>query len=273
MSGKTPEQIRQESLEQLKELRPIDDIFMREMFRNNKELTEFVLRTITGISDLEVIEEHSQYDLQRLLGARSICLDVFAKDSAGRWYNLEVQRSEKGAEPKRARYHSSSIDVEILDTRAKFNDLPITYVIFVTEKDVFGENKLIYPIERINTATGKPFGDDEHIIYVNGGYINKGDNSDLAKLMHDFLCSNADDMLLPLMAESTRYYKTNPKGVEHMAKNMTDWGNELRQEALIETAIKMISKGKLTLEEVAEYSSLPLDKIRELAEKNKPVVT
>lgn len=91
MSGKTTEQIRQESLKQLKELRPIDDIFMREMFRNNKELTEFVLRTITGISDLEVTEEHSQYDLQRLLGARSICLDVFAKDSAGRWYNLEVQ--------------------------------------------------------------------------------------------------------------------------------------------------------------------------------------
>lgn len=267
MSDAISERIHKESLEQLKMLRPIDDIFMREIFRNNKELTEFVLRTITGISDLEVTEEHSQYDLQRLLGARSICLDVFAKDSAGRRYNLEVQRSEKGAEPKRARYHSSSIDVELLDTGAKFNDLPITYVIFVTETDVFGEKKMIYPIDRINTATGKPFNDDEHIIYVNGEYNNKEDSSDLAKLIHDFLCSNADDMLLPIMAESTRYYKSNPKGVEHMAKNMTDWGNELKQEALIETALKMISKGKLTLEEVSEYSSLPLDKIRELAEK------
>ncbi len=46
MSEKTPEQIRQESIEQLKGLRPIDDIFMREMFRNNIELTQFVLRTI-----------------------------------------------------------------------------------------------------------------------------------------------------------------------------------------------------------------------------------
>lgn len=269
MSNVISEQIRMESLEQLKMLRPIDDIFMREIFRNNKELTEFVLRTITGISDLEVTEEHSQYDLQRLLGARSVCLDVFAKDSKGRRYNLEVQRSVNGAEPKRARYHSSSIDVELLDTGAKFTDLPITYVIFVTETDVFGEGKLIYPIDRINTATGKPFDDDEHIIYVNGKYTNKGDDSDLAKLMHDFLCSNADDMLLPLMAESTRYYKTNPKGVEYMCKSMED---RLNAKAM-EIALKLIARGKQTLEEIAEDSSLSLDEVKALAEKCKPAAT
>jgi hypothetical protein len=35
-------------------------------------------------------------------------------------------------------------------------------------------------------VTGEPFGDDEHIIFVNGAYNNPDDNFDLAKLIHDF---------------------------------------------------------------------------------------
>ena len=46
---------------------------------------------------------------------------------------------------------------------------------------------------------------------------------------------------------------------------------EMRDEAVmydrIENALKMISDGKLPLENVARYTSLPLEKVRELAEK------
>ena len=45
----------------------------------------------------------------------------------------------------------------------------------------------------MNLATGKPFGDGEHILYVNGAY--RGD-SDLGRLMHDFSCTDAKDMNL-----------------------------------------------------------------------------
>lgn len=76
ISDKTPEQVRQESLEQLKGLRPIDDIFMREMFRNNIELTQYTLRLITEITDLVVTEVHTQYDLHRLASSRSLIIDV-----------------------------------------------------------------------------------------------------------------------------------------------------------------------------------------------------
>lgn len=41
----------------------------------------------------------------------------------------------------------------------------------------------------------------------------------------------------------------------------------------IEFALKMIVKGKLSLDEIAEYSGLSLDEIKALAEKNKPVAT
>ena len=81
------------------------------------------------------------------------------------------------------------MDVDNLEARGKFKDLPDTYVIFFTENDVFSEGIPIYLIERINTSTGKAFNDGEHIIYVNGAYNNENDTSDLAKLIHDFRCS------------------------------------------------------------------------------------
>ena len=47
-------------------------------------------------------------------------------------------------------------------------------------------------------------------------------------LMHDFLCSDPDDMLTPLLAEKARYLKTDPKGVDLMCKAM----DELREQSI-----------------------------------------
>ena len=51
---------------------------------------------------------------------------------SGKKINLEVQRADAGATSKRARYHSSSLDVEFLKTKDDFSMLPETYVIFIT---------------------------------------------------------------------------------------------------------------------------------------------
>ena len=68
----TPEEERQKNLEQLANYRPLDDDFMRELFRNNLELAQFVLRIILDKPDLKLIKEETQYDLQHLFGERSI---------------------------------------------------------------------------------------------------------------------------------------------------------------------------------------------------------
>ncbi len=69
--------------------------------------------------------------------------------------------------------------------------------------------KPIYRIERMNLNTGKPYGDGQHILYVNGEYES---DSDIGKLMHDFRCSNADDMQLPLMKKRAKYLKKIQRG-------------------------------------------------------------
>ena len=101
----------QEDLQRLRLLRPIDDDFMRCLFKDNIPLAEFVLRIITDKPDLIITECETQKDMKRLAGARSICLDAYGTDSVGKKYDLEVQRQDKGADPHRARYHSSVMDV------------------------------------------------------------------------------------------------------------------------------------------------------------------
>ncbi|MCR4876433.1 MAG: Rpn family recombination-promoting nuclease/putative transposase [Clostridiales bacterium] len=214
-SWKMTEQDRQDALAKLRGLRPIDDDFMRCIFRDNIPLAEFVLRILTGIKDLKVLRLDTQKDLKRLAGARSICLDVTATDNTGRKLDLEIQRSDRGAGSKRARYHSSAMDIENLDAGQDFDELPETYTIFITEKDIFGAGKPFYPVERINMTTGEPFNDGEHILYVNGTYR---DDTEIGRLMHDFCCWNADDMQFELMRDITRYFKETEEGVEYMCK-------------------------------------------------------
>lgn len=157
------------------------------------------------------------------------------------------------------------LDIENLDAGQEYTELPDTYTIFITEKDFYGKGEPVYIVERINLTTGRNFGDGEHILYVNGEF--RGE-SEIGKLMHDFSCTEADDMIFDLMAERTRYLKENPKGVSEMCRIMEDMRNESLNEGIQEekrmTVIRMLTDGMLTLEKIAEYSGLPLDEVKKL---------
>ncbi len=83
------EQQHQKDLQRLRDLRPIDDDFMRCLFKDNIPLAEFVLRIITDKPDLVITGCETQKDMKRLAGARSICLDAYGTDSAGKKYDLD----------------------------------------------------------------------------------------------------------------------------------------------------------------------------------------
>lgn len=246
----------QEDLQRLRDLRPMDDDFMRSLFRHSPALVELVLRIILGKPDLQVVSFETQADMNRITGARTICLDAYATDASGKKYDIEVQRDEQGATPHRARYHASVMDIENLDQGQSFDSLPDTYTIFITERDFFRANKPLYEIQRMNLTTGTPFEDGAYILYVNGEYH---DTSDLGKLMHDFNCSDPDDMQIDLLAESTRYLKESPKGVSDMCKAMELMKNQAREEgreegrteSKIETAINFFKMG-LDIDTIAQ---------------------
>ena len=83
----------------------------------------------------------AQVFVENLLN-RSVRFDILATDSTGAKMNVEIQRSDRGAGKKRARYNSSMLDASLLEKGKKFEELPETYVIFIAEHDVLGKDKL-----------------------------------------------------------------------------------------------------------------------------------
>ncbi|MCM1550396.1 MAG: hypothetical protein NC100_10575, partial [Clostridium sp.] len=131
------------------------------------------------------------------------------------------------------------------------------------ENDVMKGNQPIYPVERYVTIGEKKvlFDDGSHILYVNGKY--RG-NDEVGKLMHDFSCTNPDDMNYEVLAKRARYFKQNEEGVAAMCKIMEDMRNEAELNKAKKMAIRMIKAGKMPLEDIADYTELSLDMIKEL---------
>ena len=111
------------------------------------------------------------------------------------------------------------MDVNSLKKSDKFKDLPETYVIFITEHDIFGEKKQIYTIDRYISGSFRKFGDRSHIIYVNTENADIG--TPLGRMMHDFICKSADEMLCEELKGRFRQLKESEKGVLTMC-DMTE---------------------------------------------------
>ena len=260
------EQTHQKDLERLKSLRYMDDDFMTVCLADNFEGVELILRIILGREDIKIKSVRTQEPLKNLQG-RSAILDVHATDSTDKEFDVEIQRKDAGAGAKRARHNSSLLDAHILKSGDDTEDIPDSYVIFITENDVMKGNQPIYSVERYVTIgeNNVLFGDGSHIIYVNGKY--RG-NDEIGRLMYDFSCTNPDDMHYEALAKKARYYKQDEKGVAAMCKIMEDMRNEAELNKAKKMAIRMIKAGKMSLEDIADYTELSLDTIKELASQS-----
>ena len=254
------DQKHQEDLQRLRGFRLLDDDFLTKCFEGDTASIELVLRIVLEKPDLKVLDVRTQVFVENLLN-RSVRLDILATDSTGAKLNVEVQRSDKGAGRKRARYNSSMMDANLLKKGEDFGKLPETWVIFITENDVMGKGLPLYPIERCFLGTGERFEDGSHILYVNGAY--RGDTP-IGKLMHDFSCTDAADMYYGTLADRVRFFKESKEGIEIMCRAMEDMRNQTLKEGMINVAKKMLEDGTITLEKIAEFVGLSVDEVRKL---------
>ena len=255
MSEIEKEKQHQEDLQRLRGLRLIDDDFMNACFDGYTDGAELLLRIILNKPDLRVKSVKTQRRMKNLIG-RDVCLDIDADDDAGKEYNIEVQRADKGADRKRARYHSSILDAHLLHPGDDFSNLPETFVIFITENDVIGKGKPIYSIERRIDDTDELFDDGEHIIYVNGA--DKDASTELGKLMHDFFCTDPDDMNYKKLADKVRYFKEDEKGVAAMCKVMEDMRHEESKKTKVIDIESVMESFGVTVEKAMEALKIPV---------------
>lgn len=227
----------QEDLQRLRGFRLLDDDFMTKVFEDIS-CAELLLRIILNDEGIRVLEAHSQRGIKNLQG-RSVKLDILAVDSHNRVFNVEVQRSDRGAGAKRARYNSALIDANVTEPGDQYEDLNETFVIFITENDVMKAGLPIYHIDRVVRETGKLFEDEEHIIYVNSQIK---DETKLGRLMHDFSCTDAKDMYNKVLADRVRYFKEDERGVEIMCREMEIMRNQAHEEGIEKGRIMQLIK-------------------------------
>ena len=240
----------------------MDDEFMTKIFEDNIPCTELLLRTTLQDDTIKVIKVATQKSLKNLQG-HDIRLDILAKKRDGTLINVEVQNSDSGAIPQRARYHASLLDSHILLKGDDYKTLSDTYVIFITKNDVLKKNLALYHIQRIILEADESFGDGSHIIYVNNKIK---DNTPLGRLMHDFSCKEPDDMYYDVLAKRAAYFKKTQEGREEMSDVMKKFAERLVHDNNIEIAKNLLADG-VSIEIIANRFKLPIEEVRKLAEK------
>jgi hypothetical protein len=249
----------------IQKFRLIDDTFFNVCFDNYIEGMQLLLRIFFGRDDLVVKHVVTQQSADNLYG-RGVRFDVLAEDIEGKLYDCEVQRANEGAAPRRARYNSSMMDARELAKSAEFSDLPETWVIFITENDIYGAGFPLYHVERIIEELQRPFHDGAHILYVNGA---NRDDTPLGRLMQDFFCENPEQMHYKELAERADYFKAEAEGVNTMCELMEKFGERKMEEGRMEsarrTAAALLALGKLTISQIAEATQLPMEEVERLS--------
>ena len=207
----------------LNALRPIDDTFMRMIFRDY-QCVELLMKIIFGeqfsLKRFETQEDHKQ------VVHRSVELDIVVYTHEGAVIGIEVEKSKDNASPLRARYHASVLDCDLSYPKEKWSHFPEMYVIFICEEDVLKTNELINHIQRY-MINGMVFQDKLHIIYLNAS---KQDETPLGKLMHDMMCNDPDDMYYEVLRKRVSYYKRQEGGKRTMCEALEELITEAKNE-------------------------------------------
>ena len=211
--------------------------FMNFMLDGNKEAAQVFLRVILEDDKIKVRNVRIQSFIQNIYG-HSSQLDILAQDSEGRYFNVEVQRSDEGAPARRARFYSSILDTHFLQPGKLYEELPDTYVIFITENDVLHDNLPLYNIRRRIDENAKCFEDGSRIIYVNS---QRRDNTALGKLMQDLYCTEPKNLHYHEFAERMEFLKYSKEGEEKMTDVIEEYAAR-KAEALAKEAVKEAAK-------------------------------
>ena len=246
----------------------MDDDLMSMVFEDNIPATELLLQTILG-EKITVIESKGQVELNNpLVDGRNITLDIYAGDANGRMFNCEVQRKESGADPRRARFHSSMMDVRALKSGEVFQKARDTYVIFITQSDYFKAGEPLYFVKRNVTfqKSVKPFNDGNVIIYVNGSY--RG-NDPIGRLMADFRNKGTEGFYNSELEKAVYHFKYEEGGRRIMCEAVEEYAAERaaqsreegikdgREKAILESVRNVMKNLTISAEQAMKTLGIP----------------
>lgn len=247
-------------------------IFYKVM-HNNPEICKELLEILLEMK-LDRIEMRQEEEVELDYGKKGIRMDVYAY-GVDKAFNIELQTSDTGELPERARYYQGVLDVDQLNKGVEYSELRTSYVIFICIPDIFKKGLGKYSFENICKENSEVVLNDRAYKYFfiakNYDKILNEDQKDFLRLVLSNECSSGFSNKISKMVEAakhnTQWRKQFMEFERQMAYSFREGKAEGKAEAKEEVVVEMLKKD-ISPELIAECVKLPLEKVLELQEKS-----
>ena len=135
------------------------------------EAHESVLSIIMDEPNLKLVRVHVEEVVLNAIGKRAIRLDAWAESEDERQFVTEMQNDTQNDDVRRrSRFYQGLLDTPILKAgkKTKYRELPSTIVTFITQEDIFGQDRAMYTFtEQCEEIPGLHLGDGTRKIFLN----------------------------------------------------------------------------------------------------------
>lgn len=251
-------------------------IFYKVM-HNNPEICKELLEILLEMK-LDRIEMRQEEEVEIDYGKKGIRMDVYAY-GADKAFNIELQTSDTGELPERARYYQGVLDVDQLNKGVEYSELRTSYVIFICIPDIFKKGLGKYSFENICKENSEVVLNDRAYKYFfiakNYDKILNEDQKDFLRLVLSNECSSGFSNKISKMVEAAKHNTQWRKQFMEFERQMAYSFREGKAEGLVEgkaeakeeVVVEMLKKD-ISPELIAECVKLPLEKVLELQEKS-----
>ena len=264
------------------DLKFTDDFMFCTTLINNPELCKELAELIIGKKISRIITVRNQKEIRPTPDGKGVRFDVFL-EGEDEICDIEMQNQvDMDILPKRARYYQSVMDVDDLTKGATYQKLKKSYILFICKDSPF-KDKGLHKFTFKNLCVEDPtisLGDETEKIFLTP----KGDAGDMSPEMEALMTYVADNKT------ASDFTRRLDEAIEAI-KNGEGWRIEYMQlkekldmnydagleegekkgieKTKRETALVMLQKGKLSNQDIAEYTGLTISDVEKLAKNLK----
>ena len=195
-------------------------------------------------------------------------LDIFVKDEKESVYDIEMQTCTNPELPKRSRYYTAMLDLDMLDKGVSYKELKHSFVIFICTFDSFDRKRYRYTFENMcKEEEGLSLDDGTTKIFLNA-LGTKGDVSPELKAFLGYVAGNKSDdaFVKELDAEVAKVRESKEWRREYMTLLMRDRENVEKgiEQGKIQVVLTMLQEGfsKEVISKATGFSNVEIDMIQ-----------
>ena len=244
-----------------------DFMFRKVMAAADEDVCRELAERILGIKVERIEYVPPQPDAMIIQMPYSVRFKVYVADS-DRVLNFEIQLTDKGNLPFRARYCQSSIDAGPSHGRWTTRDLKESWVVFLCTVDPFEEGRPVYKVlQEFVDQPGEVFDNGTHKVFYNCTAYRKEKSEPIRNLLEYLACGTVRDGFTDRLERLVKDARKNSIWrMEYIMLEMIkrdEWwtGFTISAEQI---ARNMLNKG-YDIAEISELTGLSPERVRELA--------